>query len=98
VAFNSNFQHCLIKFRDAGTVLSTNENYNFIRLEQNGNLKNQDPKFFDPYTNQLNIDSSSGAYQKGNLLYLIGFDIRGNARSTVTAPDLGAYIAADFPN
>ncbi|MCX6184685.1 MAG: hypothetical protein NTX74_06515 [Flavobacterium sp.] len=98
IAFESNFQHCLIKFRDAGTVLSTNENYNFIRLEQNGNLKNQDPKFFDPYTNQLNIDSSSGAYQKGNLLYLIGFDIRGNARSTVTAPDLGAYIAADFPN
>lgn len=98
IAFESNFQHCLIKFRDAGTALATNENYNFIRLEQNGNLKNQDPKFFDPYTNQLNIDSSSGAFQKGNLLYLIGFDIRGNARSTASAPDLGAYIAADFPD
>jgi hypothetical protein len=98
IAFESNFQHCLIKFRDAGTVLSTNENYNFIRLEQNGNLKNQDPKFFDPDTNQLNIDSSSGAFEKGSLLYLIGFDIRGNARSTATAPDLGAYIAADFPD
>ena len=98
VAFDSNFQHCLIKFRDAGTILATNENYNFIRLEQNGNIKNSDPKFFDLYTNQLNIDSSSGAYQKGNLLYLIGFDIRGNARSTATAPDLGAYIAADFPD
>jgi hypothetical protein len=98
VAFNTNFQHCLIKFRDAGTILATNENYNFIRQEQNGNIKNSDPKFFDLYTNQLNIDSSSGAFQKGNLLYLIGFDIRGNARSTATAPDLGAYISADFPD
>ncbi|MFM2266243.1 MAG: hypothetical protein RLZ77_1663 [Bacteroidota bacterium] len=98
VAFNTNFQHCLIKFRDAGTILATNENYNFIRQELNGNIKNRDPKFFDLYTNQLYIDSSSGAFQKGNLLYLIGFDIRGNARSTATAPDLGAYIAADFPD
>lgn len=98
VGFDSNFQHCLIKFRDAGTALATNENYNFIRLEQNGNLKNQDPKFFDPDTNQLNIDDTSGAFQKGNLLYLVGFDIRGTARSSSTAPDLGAYIAADFPN
>ena len=98
VAFNTNFQHCLIKFRDAGTLLATNENYNFIRQELFGNIKNRDPKFFDLYTNQLNIDSSSGAFQKGNLLYLIGFDILGNARSTSTAPDLGAYIAADFPD
>ena len=98
VAFDSSFLHCLIKFRDASTALATNENYNFIRLEQNGNIKNSDPKFFDPDTNQLNIDHTSGAFQKGSLLYLIGFDIRGNARSTSTDPDMGAYIAADFPN
>ncbi|MBS7788099.1 hypothetical protein KIH23_12395 [Flavobacterium sp. CYK-55] len=97
VAFNYDFQNCLIKFRDAGTSLQDNNAYNFIREESNGNIKNQNPNFFDVNANKLNIDETSPAYQKGSLSFLVPLDILGHPR-TSNPPDMGAYQSAAFPD
>lgn len=94
--FNSDFKYCLIKFNDSGTSLADNSEYDFIRDETEGNIKNKNPKFFDPINNKLNIDETSGAFQKGSTLYFVPFDILGNPR-TSNPPDLGAYQSASFP-
>jgi hypothetical protein len=100
VAFNYDFQNCLIKFRDYGTSIENNQAYNFIRNENNpfGNIKNKDPKFYDVNANKLNIsdDPSGGAFQKGSLSFLVPLDILGNPR-TSNPPDMGAYQSAPFP-
>ena len=44
----------------------------------------------------LNIDNTSGAYQKGSNDYLVPIDILGNTR-TSNPPDIGAYQSAPFP-
>ncbi len=99
VAFNYDFQNCLIKFRDNGTSLQYNHpEYDFIRNQTNGNIKNQDPKFYDVNANKLNIsdDPSGGAFQKGSLSFLVPLDILGHPR-TSNPPDMGAYQSAAFP-
>jgi hypothetical protein len=94
-SFQSQFNNCLIKFNDSGTVLATNPLYDFIRNEQNGNIKNKTPNFFNKNQNKLNIDPSSPAFAKGDVQYLVPFDILGVARTT--PPDMGAYQNAPFP-
>lgn len=95
VAFNTSFENCLIKFNDFGTGLANNPLYDFIRSETFGNIKNKDPKFYDVNRNQLNIDDTSAAFQKGNSTYRLPVDILGITR-TLT-PDIGAYQSAAFP-
>jgi hypothetical protein len=94
--FKFDFKYCLIKFRDQGTSLANKWEYKFIRNQLEGNIKNQDPKFFDPNRNKLNIDDSSEAYTNGSITYLIPTDILGNTR-TSNPPDMGAYQSAPFP-
>lgn len=97
VAFNYDFQNCLIKFRDSGTSLQNNHpEYDFIRNQTGGNIKNQDPKFYDANANKLNIDDSSAAFQKGSLSFLVPIDILGRPR-TSNPPDMGAYQSFAFP-
>lgn len=95
VDFNTNFENCLIKFNDFGTVNSKTAIYDFIRNEQFGNIKNKDPKFYRVNQNKLNINETSAAFQKGNVNYRIPEDIIGITRSLT--PDIGAYQSADFP-
>ncbi|MET0760238.1 MAG: hypothetical protein ABWZ56_07445 [Flavobacterium sp.] len=94
--FVHQFNNCLIKFNDTNTSLANNTLYDFIRNQQNGNIKNQNPNFLNTNQNKLNIDDSSGAYQKGSLSYLVPFDILGKPR-TSNPPDIGAYQSAPFP-
>ena len=94
--FNYKFNNCLVKFNDSGTALATNELYNEIRNEENGNVKNKSPRFQNYNKNKLNIDDTSGAFELGNPLYLIAKDILGNDRNSVN-PDIGAYTNKPFP-
>lgn len=96
IPFSVDMQNCLVKFRDSGTSLSGKPIYNFIRNQENGNIKNKDPKFFDANANKLNIDDTSEAFTKGSLSFLVPLDILGNVR-TSNPPDMGAYQSAPFP-
>jgi hypothetical protein len=93
--FNTNFDHCLIKFNDAGTSLANDTSYNFIRDVANpfGNIKNQDPKFKNINKNKLNILVGSPAINNGENLSPNFNDILNNPRPTPpnTKPDMGAY-------
>lgn len=93
--FNYQFNNCLVKFNDSGTILATNTLYDAIRNQLNGNIKNKNPNFFNRNQNKLNIDDSSAAFAKGNTLYLVPFDILGSTRTL--PPDIGAYQNAPFP-
>lgn len=95
--FNTIFDHCLIKFSDNGTTLAGNELYNFIRDEQNGNIKNQNPKFFDIQNNNLNIDETSAAKGKGKFSFSDGtLDLNGFPR-IIEPSDIGAYNFSVIP-
>ncbi len=94
--FNFLFDHCLVKFRDGGTALAGREEYVSIRNQQNGNIKNQEPKFFNANLNKLNIDDTSAAFTKGDAFYLVPLDILGLPR-TSNPPDMGAYQSTAFP-
>lgn len=96
VAFNYDFQNCLIKFRDNGTSLQNNSAYDFIRNQTNGNIKNQSPKFYNANANKLFIDETSAAFQNGSVSFLVPLDILGRPR-TSNPPDMGAYQSAPFP-
>jgi hypothetical protein len=93
--FNYEFNNCLVKFNDAGTNLNGNALYDVIRNQQNGIIKNKDPKFFSINQNLLNIDSTSPAVAKGSATYLVPMDILGVTRTL--PPDIGAYQNAPFP-
>ena len=95
-AFNYDFKYNLIKFNDSGTSLSDNPAYDFIRDETDGNIKNENPLFFDANNNKLNIDDTSAAFEKGSAVYFVPFDVLGKPR-TSNPPDLGAYQSAPFP-
>ena len=71
------------------------QEYDAIRNQLNGNIKNKNPNFFNRNQNKLNIDDSSAAFAKGNTLYLVPFDILGSTRTL--PPDIGAYQNAPFP-
>lgn len=94
--FNYDFKYNLIKFNDSGTGISKDEAYSFIRNETDGNIKNENPNFYNINNNQLFINETSGAFEKGSPIYLVPFDINGNLR-TSNPPDLGAYQSAPFP-
>ena len=98
VLLNFDFKNCLIKFRDQGTSLASKWEYDFIRnpTAENGNIKNEDPAFFNPNLNKLNIAPDSPAAAKGNAAYLVTLDVLGLSR-TSNPPDLGAYQSAAFP-
>lgn len=91
------FDHCLVKFNDAGTTLANVALYDAIRNEDNiyGNIKSQDPKFKNVDRNWLNIPTDSPAFEKG-LANEELFDILGKTRTNPT--DIGAYKAVVFPN
>ncbi len=93
------FNNCLIKFDDIRTGDKNYALYEFIRNEKSGNIKSKDgindPKFYKANLNQLNIDKTSAAFQKGNATYLVPLDVIGNTRTL--PPDLGAYQSKAFP-
>ena len=88
-AFNANFDHCLVKFKDENTTLVSNTLYDLIRNQQNGNIKNQDPKFKNIKKNQLNILTGSASINKGNAIYSTFSDILEKSRAS--SSDIGAY-------
>ena len=53
VSFTTNFSNCLFKVNDQSNVLASNPLYDSIRLEQNGNKKNLNPKFKNQAKNQM---------------------------------------------
>jgi len=89
-AFNYNFDHCLIKFNDSGTSLANDAKYDFIRQQQNGNIKNEDPEFTNIARNKLTLLEGSAAIGKAVYDPLVPKDILGNDRP-VSGPDVGAY-------
>jgi hypothetical protein len=93
------FNNCLIKFDDIRTGDKNYALYEFIRNEKSENIKSKDgindPKFYKANLNQLNIDKTSAAFQKGNATYLVPLDVIGNTRTL--PPDLGAYQNKPFP-
>ncbi|MDN3677774.1 hypothetical protein QWY90_10655 [Flavobacterium paronense] len=94
--FNSSFQNCLVKLNvSSGSIILTNILYDAIRLEQNGNLVNKKPDFFDISKNKLVIGEDS--FAKGTGIDAgIPFDILGNPR--VSPFDIGAYNWITFPS
>jgi hypothetical protein len=98
-SFVYQFNNCLIKFDDIRAGDANYALYDFIRNEESGNIKSKDginaPKFYKANLNQLNIDETSAAFQKGNSTYRIPKDILGVTRSLT--PDIGAYQSATFP-
>ncbi len=83
--FNYLFDHCLIK---VGPDFSTTDPTYFQSI-----IRNEDPKFKDPYDHNYQLDTLSIAKDKGDidigLMYPI--DIELNNRTLDIAPDLGAY-------
>jgi hypothetical protein len=53
VSFTTNFSNCLFKVFDQSSALANNPLYDSIRLEQNGNKKNLNPKFKNISKNQM---------------------------------------------
>lgn len=79
--FNYMFDHCLFR-----TEMNTSDPAIFLNC-----IKNQDPKFLDPYLGDFTLDAGSPAIDQGDLQIAneIPFDLNGNIR--IPAPDLGAY-------
>ncbi len=97
VPFQYNFNGCLLRFNSS---LAGTAPYNFDDATHYTNItRNVSPNFQDINKNKLNIDDTSGAFQKGDPLYLIPNDILGVLRSTAPpGPDAGAYQSAPFPD
>jgi hypothetical protein len=95
--FNYKISNCLIKFNDVNGQLTNNPLYAFAvnpasksNIISNGPNSN-DPKFKDGAKNNLRIGANSTARAKGDPLFLVTTDADGKTRTTVPAPDLGAY-------
>ena len=89
--FNSIFQNCLTKINiSSSSGIINNPLYNSIRLEQNGNKINLNPKFKDTDKNQLNLLEGSAAIGFGIFEPTVPEDIIGNVR-TISNTDIGAY-------
>lgn len=97
VAFEYQFNNCLIKFDNVSNQFTTNPLYQFNTDAKHYNaiILNKDPKFFKVTQNKFNIDATSAAFAKGNSIYLIPLDILGNTRTL--PPDLGSYQNKTFP-
>lgn len=98
-SFSSTFQNCLVRLSSTNPAVVTNPLYDTVRLQQNGNLVNQNPRFKDISKNQLIIlnqtPNPSAAINKGINLSPNFNDILNNTRpaSPNTNPDIGAYNA-----
>jgi hypothetical protein len=94
--FNTSFQNCLVKLNvSSGSTIPGNPLYDALRLEQNGNKINQNPKFLDIAKNKLFIGEDSPARGMG-IDGGVPEDIVGNPR--VSPYDVGAYNFIVFPN
>jgi hypothetical protein len=93
--FNTSFQNCLVKLNvSSSSTIPGNPLYDTIRLEQNGNLINKTPNFFNISRNKLVIGEDS--FAKGTGIDAgIPFDILGNPR--ISPFDIGAYNFIVFP-
>ncbi|HOZ74979.1 MAG TPA: right-handed parallel beta-helix repeat-containing protein [Flavobacterium sp.] len=80
------FDHCLIKFKDVGTVLANDPKYNLIRQQ----IRNQDPKFQFFNLNPLLILEGSPAIGTGVYDPTVPKDILDRDRPNPN-PDIGAY-------
>jgi hypothetical protein len=92
-AFEYAFNNCLIRYPET----STNALYQFATdaVHYKQIILNKDPKFYNQGLNDFNIDKTSSAFAKGNIIYLVAKDITGTTRTS--PPDLGAYQSKDFP-
>jgi hypothetical protein len=90
--FTNSFQNCLVKLNiSSGSLALANPTlYDILRLEQNGNKINLNPKFKDANKNQLNLLESSAAIGFGVFVPTVPEDILGNVR-TISNTDIGAY-------
>ncbi|MFK7049909.1 hypothetical protein FLACOL_02680 [Flavobacterium columnare] len=94
-AFNIDFSYCLIKFNDTNNQYNSSL-YDFIKSYNNiidTRQSNFNPKFKDPFNNNLRILKNSAAIAKGNKSFLIPKDLDGKNRTS--PPDLGAYQHLD---
>lgn len=100
--FNYQFNNCLIKFNSDDNLFKNNILYdftssNYVNCLVSNNTTTIKPNFQNVNKNKLNIDETSEAVKKGDATFLVPFDILGNPRNTLFAPDLGAYQNAAFP-
>ena len=87
--FTTNFNNCLIKINDLSQSLIANPLYDSLRLEQNGNKKNINPKFKNIINNKLwPIEDLFPKITPNSMLS--AFDILNKPRNSSTA-NIGAY-------
>ena len=87
-AFTTTFNNCLFKVNDLSTSLSSNPLYDSIRLEQNGNKKNINPKFKNSAKNQL--WPTEDLFVKVTPGVATPFDIINKTRNSINT-NIGAY-------
>lgn len=93
VAFEHQFNNCLLKFNNTG--FENEELYNFGNGHYPGLVRNQNPNFWDVNNNKLNIDETSKAIGIGDPAFLVPNDILNVTRTL--PPDAGAYQHAEQP-
>lgn len=94
-AFNYKFKNCLIRFNDFNNSFEGIPEYDFTNPALFENvLLNEDPVFFKPRENKLNIGEKSAANGLA-VPNLVPQDILGIARTE--NPDAGAYESVIFP-
>ena len=92
--FSSIFQNCLVKLNvNSNSTISSNPLYDSIRLQQNGNIINANPKYKNEAKNQLEIQEGSSAINMGLNLSPNFNDLLNFPRPTPpnSNPDIGAY-------
>lgn len=90
-SFTTNFENCLVKFKDENTALVGNAIYNQIKTgNSSGNKINLDPKFKKTDRNFMWLTDGTPANNAGVFLPLYEKDILKNTR-TPTNTDIGAY-------
>lgn len=91
-AFNFSFSDCLIKFVDENNDFAPFPNLDFSEPAFYENIiLNQDPQFVSPQQNDLRLQATSPARNRGNIQTAleVPLDILNNPRTET--PDLGAY-------
>ncbi|WP_294821663.1 hypothetical protein [uncultured Flavobacterium sp.] len=108
--FNVDLDYCLIKFSDFSNQYTGQEFYKFESSTQADrvfynqcliakNSTENNPKFFDPLRNNLNISQGESAAEgvAGTAVAnAVPFDLNGVSRSA-TPPDIGAYESTAMP-
>ncbi|NER17521.1 hypothetical protein GWK10_09890 [Spongiivirga citrea] len=94
---NYNFSNCILQFNDVNNQFADNPLYDFGDTSLFENLlRNVNPDFLDPNTNQFQIGLSSEGIGQGSLTTAseVPLDILGVDRTS--SPDIGAYQAVMF--